>query len=195
MKIEEKLKQAFDPYLIVSAEVWKSFANLGEIVATKEGQIIKGVNSTEKFLSFILQGSGGVLLWNNNNFVCTDLCYEGDFLGDYMSFLNQHPTQLEVITFEPSELFRISRSDFETLTTNSEYGEKIRCFAAEALFIQKQMQQIDLITKTAAQRYICLQQAKQLHRMKRTPLRYIASYLGITPQSLSRISRETSTVL
>lgn len=186
MKIEEKIKQAFDPYFNVPIEAWKSFVDLGEVVKTAKGQTMKASGTTEKFLSFLLKGTGGVLLWNNNNFVCIDLCYEGEFFGDYMSFLNQKPTPLEVITFETSEVFRISKARFDTLTNNTDFGDKICRFAAEGLFVHKQQQQIDILTKTATERYHEMQ-VKHPNIINQTPQKHIASYLGITPQSLSRI--------
>lgn len=189
MRIEEKIKQAFDPYFNVPVEAWKSFTDLGEVITTIKGQTIKDSDTTEKYLSFILKGSGGVLLWNNNNFVCIDLCYEGEFFGDYMSFLNQQPTRLEVVTFEASELFRISKANFGKLSNNTEFGDRICRFASEALFIHKQKQQIDILTKTATERYIELQ-ARQPKIIWLTPQKHIASYLGVTPQSLSRIRKE-----
>jgi CRP-like cAMP-binding protein len=192
LKIEEKIKQAFDPYFNVPIEAWKSFTDLGENITTTKDQTIKDTGTTEKYLNFILKGSGGILLWNNNNFVCIDLCYEGEFFGDYMSFLNQQATPLEVVTFEPSELFRISKINFDKLSNNSEFGDKICRFASEALFIHKQKQQIDILTKTATERYSELQ-ARQQKIIQRTPQKHIASYLGITPQSLSRIRKEIAT--
>ena len=188
-RIEEKIKQAFDPYFNVPIEAWKSFTDLGEIITTAKNQSIKNTDTTEKYLCFILNGSGGILLWNNNNFVCIDLCYEGEFFGDYMSFLNQQPTPLEVVTFEPSEIFRISKANFDKLSINMELGHKICRFASEALFIHKQKQQIDILTKTATERYIELQ-IRQPKIIQRTPQKHIASYLGVTPQSLSRIRKE-----
>ncbi len=191
MKTAERIKQVFDPYFNAPLEAWESFANLGEIVTTSTDQIIKQTDTTEKYLSFILTGSGGILLWNKSNFVCIDLCYEGDFFGDYMSFLTQQQTAIEVITFEPSEIFRISRSNFEKLGYNTDFGDKICRFAAEGLFIHKQEQQIHLLTKTSSQRYDELS-ARHPNIIQRTPQKYIASYLGITPQSLSRIRSEVN---
>lgn len=189
MRTEEKIKQAFDPFFEAPLEAWKSFVDLGELVLCEKDQIIKRSGTTEKYLNFILQGSGGILLWNTSNFVCIDLCYESEFFGDYMSFLSQEPSPLEVICFERSELFRISRAHFDELTNHSAFGEKIRRFASEALFMHKQLQQIDIISKTATERYRELQ-LKQPQILQRTPQKYVASYLGITPQSLSRIRKE-----
>lgn len=189
MSLTEKIKKAFDPYFEASLEAWKSFTDLGELIVAEKEEIIKNNGATEKYLYFIVSGSGGILLWNKNNFVCIDLCYENDFLGDYMSFLCQQASPLEVVLFEKSELFRISKANFDLLSTHTDYGNKICRFASEGLFIHKQQQQIDILTKTAKERYMALQE-RQADIIQRTPQKYIASYLGITPQSLSRIRNE-----
>ncbi|MGY6561579.1 MAG: Crp/Fnr family transcriptional regulator [Luteibaculaceae bacterium] len=188
IKTEEVIKNAFDPYFEAPLEAWKTFADSGEIVETKKNQVLKSTGSSEKYLSFIIKGSGGIFLWKKNNFACIDLCFEGEFFGDYMSFLLNSPTQLEVRMFEDSLLFRISKKNFTYLSYQTDFGTKICRFAAEGLFIHKQQQQIDILTKTAAERYaeICAQNPSVIQRI---PQKHIASYLGITPQSLSRIRK------
>jgi CRP-like cAMP-binding protein len=100
----------------------------------------------------------------------------------------QKSTPIEVRLFEDSTIFRISHQNFQQTLENANFGEKITRLVAEASFIDKQQQQIDLLTKTAKERYIeQLQTRKGIERM---PLKYLASYLGITPQSLSRIRAE-----
>jgi len=192
MNIAQKIKQTFDPYFVVPIDAWESFVELGEIIEIPKSKIVKENNTAERYLHFILEGCGGILLWNKNNFVCIDLSFEGDFFSDYMSFLSKTPTSIEVITFETCKLFRISRIRFEEIGDIPVYGEKIRRVAAEGLFVHKQNQQIKMLTQTAKKRYLELQ-ATQPNILQRVPQKYIASYLGITPQSLSRIKTEIST--
>jgi len=71
---------------------------------------------------------------------------------------------------------------------NGNFGQKITRLVAEGSYIEKQQQQIDLLTKTAKSRYI--EQLQTRNGIEKIPLKYIASYLGITPQSLSRIRAE-----
>ena len=189
MQIEETIKHVFDPYINIPSEEWNLFTKFGDVIVTKKNETLKVASSTEKHLYFILQGSGGVLLWNNNKFVCTDLCYEGELFGDFMSFFLQKPSLLEVVTFESTELFRISKENFNKLIQNAEYGGKFCRFTLEALFVQKQRQQIEMITKTATDRYFELL-TKKPDIINRTPQKYIASYLGISTQSLSRIRKK-----
>lgn len=187
-EVAQQIKTAFDPYFEASVEVWLSFAKLGSLMVTTKNQVIKTADTTEKYLSFILQGSGGILLWKDQQFICLDLCYEGAFFGDYMSFLTSQPSPLEVVTFEPSRLFVLPRTQFELLG-RQDIGNRLCRMAAESLFIHKQQQQIGLLTQTAADRYRELL-AREPQVIRRTPQHYIASYLGITPQSLSRIRRQ-----
>ncbi|MCU0326324.1 MAG: Crp/Fnr family transcriptional regulator [Spirosomaceae bacterium] len=186
--ISVQIKSVFDNYFQAPIEAWEGFVKLGEVVNFKKEEVIKQSFSTEKYLYFILKGSGGIFLWNKNNSICLDICYENEFLGDYMSFLTQEDSPIEVITFEPTVLFRISSANFNQMSKENPLGVNICRHAAEGLFIHKQKQQIDILSKTPEERYHDLQ-TKYPNVLQRTPQKYISSYLGITPQSLSRIRR------
>src|SRR5690606_39767533 len=67
---------------------------------------------------------------------------------------------IEVRLFEDATIFSISYNNFQQILEVSNYGEKITRLAVETVFIEKQQQQIDLLTKTAKERYIELMQDK-----------------------------------
>ena len=186
--LAEIFKQTFDPYYDAPLAIWQTFSENGEVIEISKNEVIKKYGEREKFFYFILKGSGGIMLFQNNNYLCIDLCYEGDFFGDYFSFITNQLTDLEVICFEPTTLFRIDKQKFGTLA-NTEYGRKICQIASESLYIHKQTQQLELLSKTAEQRYLEMLE-KQPSIIQRTPNKYIASYLGITPESFSRIRKK-----
>jgi len=183
--IANQLKKIFDSYLELDIDVWNNFGQLGQTKDYPKEFVLKEANTTEKYLNILLSGSGGNLIWNTNNFVCVDISYENEFLMDYMSFTLQKPTPIEVKLFENSTVFRLPYQSFQKTLLDGNFGEKITRIIAESSFIEKQQQQIDLLTKSAKKRYVEL--IKSNKRIERTPLKYLASYLGITPQSLSRI--------
>lgn len=187
--LPEILKQAFDPYFNAPIEAWVEFAELCEPVAYEKDQIIKPQGTAEKFFHFILKGSAGIFLWKGNNFVCLDFGFENSACCDYMSLLTKQPTELEVVSLEKSEMIRISSSNFHKLGSKP-VGQIIMRMTAEGSFVEKQQQQIELLTKTAEERYRILQ-AKFPHIDLRVAQKHIASYLGITPQSLSRIRNQS----
>lgn len=184
------LKRAFDVYYELPLTVWESMAALGEVLSYDKEQVLKKPGTADHFLYLIIKGSGGILLWNKNKFICVDMLFEGEFFGDYLSFIQQQPTPYEVLTFEPAELFRISYHNFDNFTRTNEYGDKIWRYATRALYIDKHYQQIQLLTMTAAERYAVMMQ-HQPFIIQRIPQKYIASYLGVTPQSLSRIRKQS----
>ncbi len=182
------LKKSFDPYIEMPIETWIEFARHCETVSFEKEEVMKQANTTEKYFYFILKGSAGILLWRKNNFVCIDIAFENNFFCDYMSLLIKQESPLQTISIEKSEMLRMSRENFHMLS--KEYvAQKILRIAAEASFLEKQQQQIDLLTKTALERYLMLFE-KFPGIFQRIPQKYIASYLGITPQSLSRLRKQ-----
>lgn len=186
--VAEQLKQCFDPFLKLEIEIWENFEKLGEVKQLPKETILKAAYTTEKYMNILLEGSGGNLIWNNNNYVCIDICFEKDFLLDYMSFTTQKPTPIEVRLFEDATIFSMSHYNFQQVLAVRENGERMAKLVTEVAYFDKQQQQIDLLTKSAKDRYLELVQNKRV--TERTPLKYLASYLGITPQSLSRIRAE-----
>jgi len=184
----EILKQSFDKFLPAPIEAWQEFAALCQPISFKKDEVIKRENSTEKYFYFILKGSAGIFLWKENNFVCLDFAFSSNFCADYMSLLLRTPTPLAVIALENSELLRITRNDLDELSRKT-VGQVLMRISAESSFVEKQQQQIDLLTKNASERYrILLEKFPFIHQ--RVAQKHIASYLGITPQSLSRIRKQ-----
>lgn len=182
---ELKLKQAFDRYFDAPIEVWKSFTDLCKEVVFKKNEVIKANGKTEKNAYFILEGACGVFLWKENNFVCLDISLENNFFADHMSLITEQASPLETIALEKTRALKISSENIARLK-KSPFGNILFLLGAENSFVEKQQQQIDLLTKTAEQRYEDLIQ-KNPEIILRIPQKHIASYLGITTQSLSRI--------
>lgn len=184
----ELLKSAFNKYYELPLDFWTSIAEFGVIIEVDKEATLKDPNSIENSLYFILKGSAGILLWNNNNFKCTDIVLDNDFICDYLSFLTSEPTPFQIITFEKSTLLKISKLKFLSFTEKNKYGDKFWRYAIQALYIEKNLQYIQLLTNTASDIYDKFQ-AFQPDILNRIPQKYIASYLGVTPQSLSRIRK------
>ncbi len=106
-----------------------------------------------------------------------------------MSLLLKKPTPLQVVALEKSEMVKISRDHFYKLA-QTPMGQIINQISAESSFVEKQQQQIELLTKTAEERYWILSE-KYPNIYQRVAQKHIASYFGITPQSLSRIRKST----
>jgi CRP/FNR family transcriptional regulator, anaerobic regulatory protein len=102
-----------------------------------------------------------------------------------MSLITEQPSPLETVAIEKTIALKISASNITKLK-KSPFGNILFLLGAENSFVEKQQQQIDLLTKTAEQRYQELMN-KNPEIIQRIAQKHIASYLGITTQSLSRI--------
>lgn len=182
-----ELKHSFDPYFPAPVQAWEDFASLCEEVKFKKGHCLKRAGEQERFFYFIRQGSAAVFLWKENNPVCLDFAFEGHFFSDYMSLVTGSPGPLHTELLEDSSLLRMPREKYLRLGEEG-IGLYLLRIAAESSFISKQQQQIDLLTLTAEQRYTQLLETSPEY-VRRLAQRHLASYLGITPQSLSRIRR------
>jgi len=189
--LAQKIKEAFAPYNKVSLENCRKFASLGEVIYCPKGEVPKRPHGIEKHLYLILPGSGSIHLWSKNNYKCVGSVYGLDFFGDYMSYMAQRPSLLETITIEDPELFQIPYHNFQNMLTKSEIGDKISRIMSDHALISKQQQQIDLLTKTASERFRQLK-TQIPNLLERTPKKYIAPYLGIAPQSLGRTIKVVS---
>jgi hypothetical protein len=70
-------------------------------------------------------------------------------------------------------------------------GNTIGRLASEDLYIKKSKREVSLLNQSAEERYLNLFK-EQPHLLNHLPLKYIAAYIGITPQALSRIRKRIS---
>jgi CRP-like cAMP-binding protein len=181
------LKKAFDAFYETPIEAWTEYANSCEIIEVPAETVLKKARRSEYYFYFIIKGSVGLFLLKDPNYVCIDFAFEMQFCADYMSIITDTATPLEMRTIEPCILARMPVATFRQLG-RTPMGLQIMLISAEVSFVDKQQQQIDLLTKSATQR---LQELENHYPgiADRVAQKYIASYLGITPQSLSRIRR------
>jgi CRP-like cAMP-binding protein len=112
--------------------------------------------------------------------------FEGQWLGDYESFLSRKPAVNNVEALEDSEVFCLSYDTMQAMYKMGAQYERFGRLIAEYVYLVAMNSYKSLLLKTAEERYLELLQT-QPHILERLPQHYIASYLGIQAPSLSRI--------
>lgn len=182
------IKKFFDRFREIPLDVWEGLAEIGEVVHFRGEEVLKEPGEKAHFLYFILEGSGGVILYTKNSFVCTDILHQGEFFGEFLSFLTQKPTPHELRSFEHSTMLRFRHKELYEYYDRSGYADEILKAAHLGLYIDKLTQQMNLLSLSAEEHYKMLMRERS-YILKNVPQKYIASYLGITAQSLSRIRK------
>lgn len=134
----------------------------------------------------IRKGCLRLFFYNEGKDITFQFFFEGDFVASFDSLYKGSPSLFSLESIEPAELQYIMRADFYGIMENDlsmrlMYEEKIieRFSFYQRLFLSR-------IKNTPQQRYEELLK-EYPNIIQRVPQHYIASYLGITPVSLSRI--------
>ena len=115
----------------------------------------------------------------------------GAVIGAYVSLLTNSPSYLSVEALRDSELFVLRWSEMNALYARHACFQTIGRRLAELTLLEREAHANDLLTLNAGERYA---RFRETHRALLPELRSydIASYLGITPVSLSRIRRRAA---
>lgn len=139
-----------------------------------------------RHLVFYSKGCLRLFFWNDGKDITFQFFFEGDFVASFDSMYRRQPSLFSLESIEPSELLSVGRDDFYRLIEQSpwlrrRYEEKLidRFHSYQQLFLSR-------IRNTPQQRYEELLRTSP-EIIRRVPQHYIASWLGITPVSLSRI--------
>ncbi len=125
----------------------------------------------------------------DNNDITTEFFIDGDIVIIPSSLFQQIPSQESLQAVTDCEVWEIKYDDFqEVFRSIPGFAEWGRLWFTYQLFTLKQ-RSLDMITISATNRYLKLSKEKP-QILQTVPLKFIASFLGITDTSLSRIRKE-----
>ncbi len=154
----------------------------------KKGEIITREGDVESRIYLILAGGVKVSYNDDGKNYIVDFWFKGDIFSAFASFIQQTPSKTEIEALEDSELEFITQYQLQGLYKESLHANKIGRIMAEKMYCHKFEKEIALLSQNAAQRYkTLLQRSPEI--VARIPVKDIASYLGIHPDSLSRIRK------
>ncbi|HAA14627.1 MAG TPA: hypothetical protein DCE41_24240 [Cytophagales bacterium] len=122
----------------------------------------------------------------------TCFSWEGHFATPFSSYLKSTPSYEVLVALEQTEIVEIHREDITAfIETNPAVNSMYRQVLEEA-FLQMEHLNFSLQHRTATERYntLILEEAPEL--LQRVPLVHLASYLGISPETLSRVRAKIS---
>jgi CRP-like cAMP-binding protein len=165
------------------------FIGIGKDVTMKKGDFIISAGQTCKSFSFIHEGTFSFLILNDDGEHVKDFSGNNKFITSYTSFITQVPSQIFIRAEEKATLTQWSFDTYQQLLHSSENWKQFALKIANYLYLRKEKREISLLTETAEQRYLNMLREFP-HIIQHVPQYLIASYLGIKPQSLSRIRNQ-----
>lgn len=189
----ELLRKYLEEIASVNDKDWDFFsAKLIKVNVPKKKKLLN-LGETENYLSFIEKGIVRLVIPNEDEEKETTFgfSFKNEFICAYDSFLTRTPSSYETETLTDTILWRISYKYLQDVYKNTTIGNLIGRFSSERLFLIKSKREQSLLNDTAEQRYLNLF-TERPNLLKEVSLKYIASYIGVTPQALSRIRKRIS---
>lgn len=163
------------------------FINLWDKKVTlKRNDYLVQKGQLSPFLFFVKKGSLRIIYPSQEENYTIRFGYQYSFIGALTSFLNNTPAMFSIQAIKATELIGISRTNFSKAIDNNKMLKDFWTKRMEQLVVEQLEREIDLLTSSPLDRY-----QRVLNRSPRLfqeiPLKYIASYLRMTPETLSRL--------
>ncbi|MFT3935676.1 MAG: Crp/Fnr family transcriptional regulator [Chitinophagaceae bacterium] len=140
-------------------------------------------------LAFINNGLVCYFVNNDAAEVVHNFAIENEFICNYDSLINKTISHKNIMALETTELLCISVDKLQQLYDKLSNGEKFGRLLMEDVYTDAIKHIISFYTHSPQQRYNAFVESRK-ELLQRVPQYYIASYIGIKPQSLSRIRRK-----
>ncbi len=157
-----------------------------------KNQFVGREGETCRFTGYIKNGCvSNYRILSNGKKSINHFAFEDWWVGDLESFLNQVPSKTYWLTLEETDLMIISKTDFDTLMSEVSPFQLFFLGKTQSAFL-KEMENADKDkSESALERYVRMM-TDYPQIIQRVPSYEVAAYLGIAPESLSRIRRQAA---
>jgi CRP-like cAMP-binding protein len=192
-----KYKDFMQEYISLNTTDWNIIKPKLKIEYFKKGDIIHNIGDISSKIMFINSGLARTYILDENGKDNTWAIHFNDensyitnlFIGDYESFINQTQSKLAIDTLEDCEVVAIDYKDLEFLYDNTKIGNKFGRLISQEAYTYLHNSIIMRQTKTAKERFENFI-SETPYLLEKVPQYHIATFLGITPQHLSRLKKE-----
>jgi CRP-like cAMP-binding protein len=161
-----------------------------EPVAFSKNTVIEEAGRIPQYLYYIVSGYLRLFYMNENgNEVTTHINCPPGFFTSYSEFINGTVSENNIECITDAELLRISKENLDYLINQSQAMKdfSISVFQQSISYNEKRSRELSVLN--AEQRYLKLMEDYP-EIIQNVPIQYIASFLGMKPESLSRIRRK-----
>lgn len=184
------LKQHIDS----TNEAYEAFMALSSLKIHGKNEFLLEAGQSVKTLFFIKKGIVRGYRLINGSDVTHHFFVENWFATDYAAYLTGETGELFLEALTETECYAFSKQELLDFYKRHPEFEKLRYIQAEDAYLQMAKRYKEFQTKDLKERYLQLI-TKNPELFAKVPQKYIASYLGVRPQSLSRIKETIKSVI
>ena len=183
-----RLRASLQQLIAVPDALWADIETRFARREIKKRETFIAEGKTCRELAFVTGGSFRYYRMVDGIETTTYFSFENDWISDYSSFLTKTPAGATVEAMEDAVIWSVSYADMQYLYDHHPLWERFGRLMAEYLVTCLDKRMNSLLLSTPEERYLAVLHDNAIY-FERVPQHYIASYLGVAPESLSRIRR------
>lgn len=184
----QKLIQSVKQIAPIDSDEEDIFMNVFSLKVIKRGDFFLKEGEVNNKLGFVVEGLVRYFVYKDNEESTLEFSKEGEFIAEYQSFLTQTESIQCIQAIENTTLLVTDFQGLQTIYSKIKNGNLIGRIVIEYRFGHLMRQLLSIYMHTAEERYLhFLKTFPDL--VQRVPQYYIASYVGVKPESLSRIRK------
>jgi len=157
-------------------------------VVLQRNEFLKVAGSIDTNLYFIVEGTIRIFIIDEDHEHTIRFGYKDNMIASLDSFISEKPSSYYIQTIKKTRLKIISKKGLNHLIAQSPELQVFWKMALEQIIFQQLEREQDLLISSPAERYKrVLDRSPQL--FQEVPNKYIASYLRMTPETLSRLKK------
>lgn len=175
--------ETFSPLTEESRDLLRMAGKRAEL---RKGDFLVKPDTHCRYFYFVESGLTRTFYYKDGKDITDWFSWEGTFAVSIISFLTGNPDRRGIEALEPTTILAFSREDLERICAERHDVERLVRHLVSFSAIQLQQKIDDAHFTTASERYTKLVEAHS-GLLQRVPLGMVASYIGVTQETLSRI--------
>lgn len=184
--IETAINRICSSYCSLSDKCQSDFRCCSKVLTADKGTILVKEGQYSDKVYYILNGAARAYYLKDGKDISDWFAFENDFISSVNSFFQEVPSPHYIEIMEPAVLLELSKQEILLLTDKFHEFERLIRIVVTKTMLQLQQRIVAVQFETAQQKYENLLKARP-DITQRVALTHIASYLGITLETLSRI--------
>src|SRR5262245_39377388 len=180
------MRRAFEALVSFPPEQWTEVERRVELEQVRKGALLLRQGERVDWLAFLERGLVRYFHLAGGREVNLGFDTEGGYVGALEAYVQRAPAQLSIEALEHGRLVRFARRELDALMAGHACWRELFGRVAEVELVRRLQLERDARTRSVEQRYAALERSGSF-LVRRVPLYHLASYLGVAPETLSRI--------
>ena len=182
----QKLFSALNQFVMLSPQHQEELSKVVKVQELPQDVVLLALGEVSNHLHFLVEGTVRAVCYQDNKEITAWFGFEGDFVNSFYSFVSRKPSLESIVVMANCKLVSISYEDLQGLYEKDYLWNKLGRLVIENYYIEYGERILSLQSMSASERYDELID-KHPDILTKVKLGHLASYLGITQETLSRL--------